>query len=119
MDLTRLFDGDLTPEELDYVNDLIRHADTAAAEHSPFQSTLTGGQKMVKVGIYEADRHSYVYDHTDVKKVEEEARDRQKPNNYYSRQAQYTVIHYHKKDVAACAGYRHEEFPALTNANAD
>lgn len=65
---------------------------------------------MVKIGIYEADRHAFITDIIDLSKAEADARERLKPNNYYGREPQSTVIHFHKEGVIACAGYRHDEY---------
>jgi hypothetical protein len=65
---------------------------------------------MVKIGIYTADRHAFITDIIDVSKAEADARERLKKNNYYGREPQSTVIHFHKEGVVACAGYRHDEY---------
>lgn len=65
---------------------------------------------MAKIGIYEADHHYFITDVIDVSKVEDEARERLKPNSMFGRDPQTSVVHFHKQDVAACAGYRHDEY---------
>jgi hypothetical protein len=72
----------------------------------------------VRIGIYDSDHHYFIDDTIDLQKVQDECRERLKPNNYYGRKPGSSTIHFHKRNVMACAGYNHEEYP-LINVNAD